>query len=75
MTRPKSIQFVICIKNDGCKDLHPRRIYRTLPDETAAQDAYIRVVDESGEDYLHPQDYFVSIELPQAAEKALLSAA
>jgi len=40
-----------------------------------AEDGYLRVIDESGEDYLYPQDYFVPIELPQAAEKALLSAA
>lgn len=75
MTRRKSTQFVICIRNEECEDLLPRKIYQTLPDETAAQDGYIRVIDESGEDYLYPQDYFVPIELPQAAEKALLSAA
>ena len=75
MARRKSTQFVICIRNEQCEDLHPRKIYQTLSDETAAQDGYIRVIDESGEDYLYPQDYFVPIELPQAAEKALLSAA
>jgi hypothetical protein len=75
MTSRKSTQFVICIKNEECEDLQPRKIYQTLPDESAAQDGYIRVIDESGEDYLYPQDYFVPIELPQAAEKALLSAA
>lgn len=68
-------RFVICIKNEACEDLHPRKIYQTLPDETADQDGYIRVIDESGEDYLYPQDYFVPIDLPQAAEEALLSAA
>jgi hypothetical protein len=46
-----------------------------LPDEAAAADGYIRVIDESGEDYLYPQDYFLPIELPKAAEKALLSTA
>ena len=46
-----------------------------LPDEAAAEDGYVRVIDESGEDYLYPQDYFLPIELPQAAQKALLSAA
>jgi hypothetical protein len=50
-------------------------VYRVLPDEAAAEDGYVRVIDESGEDYLYPADYFVPIELPQAAEKALLSAA
>jgi hypothetical protein len=46
-----------------------------LPDEAAAADGYLRVIDESGEDYLYPQEYFLQIELPKAAEKALLSAA
>ncbi len=68
-------KFVICIRNEDCEDLEPRKVYQVLPDEAAAEDGYIRVVDESGEDYLYPQDYFVPIELPLAAEKALLSAA
>jgi hypothetical protein len=46
-----------------------------LPDEAATADGYIRVIGKSGEDYLYPQDYFLPIELPKAAEKALLSAA
>jgi hypothetical protein len=68
-------QFVICIKNDECEDLELRKIYQTLPDEAAAEDGYIRVVDEAGEDYLYPQDYFVPVELSQVAEEALLAAA
>jgi hypothetical protein len=76
MTRRKSEpRFVLCIRNEGCEDLEPRKVYQVLPDEAAAEDGYIRVIDESGEDYLYPQAYFVPIELPQAAEKALLSAA
>ncbi|MFL6208456.1 MAG: hypothetical protein ACJ74W_06370 [Pyrinomonadaceae bacterium] len=76
MKRRKSEpRFVICIRSEDCEDLEPRKVYQVLPDETAAEDGYIRVIDESGEDYLYPQDYFVPIELPQAAEKALLSAA
>lgn len=66
---------MICIRNEDCEDLEPRKVYQALPDEAAAEDGYLRVIDESGEDYLYPQDYFVPIELPQAAEKALLSAA
>lgn len=68
-------RFVTCIRNEDCEDLEPRKVYQVLPDEAAAEDGYIRVIDESGEDYLYPADYFVPIELPQAAEKALLSAA
>src|SRR6266545_2817039 len=73
MRRSKlSGKFVICIRNEECDDLEPRKLYRVLPDEAAAADGYIRVIDESGEDYLYPRDYFLPIELPKAAEKALL---
>lgn len=68
-------RFVLCIRNEDCDDLQPWKIYQVLPDESSAADGYIRVVDESGEDYLYPQGFFVPIELPQAAQKALLSAA
>lgn len=68
-------RFVLCIRNDDCDDLERRKIYQVLPDESAAEDGHIRVIDDSGEDYLYPQDYFVPIDLPQAAQKALLSAA
>ena len=68
-------KFVICIRSEECEDLEPRKLYRVLPDEAAAADGYIRVIDESAEDYLYPQDYFLAIELLKAAEKALLSAA
>ena len=70
----RETRFVLCIRNEDCEDLEPRKIYQVLPDESA-DDGYIRVIDESGEDYLYPQGYFVPIELPQAAQKALLSAA
>lgn len=76
MNRPKTeTRFVLCIRNEDCEDLEPRKIYQVLPDESSANDGYIRVIDESGEDYLYPQDYFVPIELPQAVQRALLSAA
>jgi hypothetical protein len=75
--KPKEVEsrFVLCIRNEDCDDLQPRKIYQVLPDESSAADGYIRVIDESGEDYLYPQDNFVPIDLPQAAQKALLSAA
>jgi hypothetical protein len=76
MKRSKLVgKFVLCIRNEECEDLEPRKLYQILPDESAAADGYIRVIDESGEDYLYPQAYFLPIELPKAAEKALLSAA
>jgi hypothetical protein len=66
-------RFVLCIRNEDCEDLEPRKIYQVLPDESS-HDGLIPVIDDSGEDYLYPQDYFVPIELPRAAQKALLSA-
>jgi len=69
-----TLQFVICIKNEDCEDLELRKIYQVLPDEVAAEDNYLRVIDESGEDYLYPADYFVEIQLPQAVEEAVLLA-
>lgn len=76
MTRSRHAgRFVLCIRNEDCEDLEPRKLYLLLPDKVAAADGYLRVIDESGEDYLYPQEYFLSIELPKAAEKALLSAA
>jgi hypothetical protein len=66
-------RFVICIRNEGSEDLEVGKVYQVLADASAARDNYIRVVDESGEDYLYPADYFVPIALPQEAERALLA--
>lgn len=68
------LRFVICIKNEDCEDLQVRKIYQVLPDEAAAEYDYLRVIDESGEDYLYPADYFIEIQLPQAVEEAVLLA-
>ena len=68
-------RFVVCVRNQDCEDLEIRKVYRVLPDEAAAEDDYIRVIDESGEDYLYPANYFFPIEIPRAAEEALLAAA
>jgi hypothetical protein len=68
----KEIRFAVCI-TDSEPDLERRKVYQVLPDESAARDDYIRVIDESGEDYLYPASYFVLIEVPEAAERALLS--
>lgn len=67
-TRP---YFAVCVRNDGCEDLEVRRIYQILADESASKDGYVRVVDESGEDYLYPADFFMQIQLPQKVERAL----
>lgn len=49
--------FVLCVKDDDCEDLEKRKVYRVIPDKKADKDGYIRVVDESGEDYLYPAPY------------------
>jgi hypothetical protein len=51
--------------------LQPRKVYKILPDRIASKDNYLRVIDESGEDYLYPDRYFVLIKLPQKADSAL----
>ena len=73
-TRRKK-RYLLCVRNQGCEDLEPRKLYEQLPDSRAAQDGYVRVVDESGEDYLYPADYFVALDLPREAERALAGAA
>lgn len=69
-------QFVICVKNDGYDvSLERRKIYVALPDETAERHNQVRVVDESGEDYLYPKQFFVAVELPASVRRAVLQAA
>ena len=69
-------KFAVCIHNEGYPvSLERRKLYQVLPDEEAAQVNELRVIDESGEDYLFPAVWFSSVELPRAAEDALLVAA
>lgn len=64
----KKIEFVICIKNkDYPASLEVRKIYQVIPDPKANEHQMIRIIDESGEDYLYPSTYFARIEVPQAA--------
>jgi len=63
--------FAICLRNDGAEDLEVRKVYRVLPDKAAGTEGYLRVIDESGEDYLYPAVYFVFVELPPKAKRAL----
>ena len=64
-------RFLLCVRNKGCEDLELRKLYERLPDKVATREGYVRVVDESGEDYLYPEAYFVAVELPRQAERAL----
>ncbi|GJQ33956.1 MAG: hypothetical protein HBSAPP04_27950 [Ignavibacteriaceae bacterium] len=66
-------KFAVCINNKDYEvSLELRKIYKVLPDAKAEEHHYIRVIDESGEDYLYSEDYFIPIELPRALKKALL---
>ncbi len=72
--RDDESKFALCIRNDDCDDLELRKVYRILPDDAAAQEGYVRGVDESGEDYLYPASYFVGLALPQEARAVLVAA-
>lgn len=73
--RRMEARFVICISNRAYPaSLERGKVYRVIADAAAARRGYLRVVDESGEDYLYQQERFVSIRLPQAARRALLRA-
>ena len=69
-----TLQFAICIKTDDADLLTPRKIYQVFPDESAARSHYVRVIDNEGEDYLYPANYFIFMEFPHAVEQALLQA-
>jgi hypothetical protein len=65
-------EFVICIANKGyAASLELRKIYQIIPDKSAAALSQVRVIDESGEDYLYPEYFFVPVQLPQAVERAI----
>ncbi len=69
--RKTTLQFVLCMRNEGCDDLEERKVYQVIPDADAGKEGYVRIIDESGEDYLYPGRYFIAIELPRDAVKAL----
>jgi len=65
-------QLAICIQNKGAEDLEVRKVYRVLPDARAAKDRLIRVIDESGEDYLYPAEWFDAVDVPRRGRASLL---
>jgi hypothetical protein len=76
MARLPSKQFVVCIRNEGYPaSLERRKIYVALRDAAAEREGLLRIVDESGEDYLYPKALFRAIALPVALKKAVLDAA
>jgi hypothetical protein len=74
-TRRKK-RFVVCVRNTGYPaSLELRKIYEALPDDDAAGHGLVRVIDESGEDYLYPANFFKAVELPQEVATAVRRAA
>lgn len=71
MRNPHPVRYAICLKNKNCEDLVVRKIYPVIPDDRAEKADHIRVIDESGEDYLYPASYFFIVEVPQKVERAL----
>ena len=68
-------QYVVCTNNKGYEaSLIPRKIYEIIPDERAEKDDFVRIIDESGEDYLYHISHFVFIQLPSEVEQALVTA-
>ena len=67
----KELEFAVCIRTEDCDDLELRKIYQVLPDKRAVEDGYLRIIDESDEDYLYPESYFIILKLPREAREAL----
>ena len=67
------LEFALCIENTDCDDLEKGKVYPVFPDDSAARDGYLRIVDASGEDYLYPETCFVPLTLPPRARDALRS--
>ena len=68
-------KLVVCIRNSGYEvSLEPRKIYQALPDAEAARHGQLRVIDESGEDYLYPEEFFAEVDLPLSVRRAVLAA-
>jgi len=71
-TNESEITFVLCIDDRDSEDIEKGKVYQVIKDESAEDEGYLRVVDESGEDYLYPTSYFVFVEIPKKAQDALM---
>lgn len=68
---PRKLEYLLCVKNDGYPaSLEVHKVYQSLPDAEAAEHRKVRIIDESGEDYLFPANFFVAVELPLAVKRA-----
>lgn len=76
MAKAQGKKLVVCVDNQGYRaSLEKRKIYVSLRDAAAEKHGLVRIVDESGEDYLYPKAFFRAIALPQSVKKAVLAAA
>ena len=74
MTKRQTKQFALCLKNTGNEaSLILGKVYRVLPDARAAKDHLVRIIDESGEDYLFHKNQFALVDFPQAVRKKILA--
>jgi hypothetical protein len=74
MTKRQMKPFALCIDNtDYQASLIPGKVYRVIPDQRAAEDDLVRIVDESGEDYLYHKSYFALVDFPRAVKKKILA--
>ena len=74
MNGTRTYKFVVCIRNDDYPaSLETKKLYEAVPDAEARKQGQIRVIDESGEDYLYPEDYFSPVKLPKATKELLIS--
>jgi len=74
-TSKRRANFAICVANQGYDDLEVWKVYKVLPDAKAAEVGCVRVIDESGEDYLYPADRFVAVDFPKDVRTRLLAVA
>jgi hypothetical protein len=71
MTTKTSHQFAVCVKTEDPDLLTPRMIYEILPDDSAAKSNLVRVIDNEGEDYLYPAEFFLFVDFPLAVRRTL----
>jgi hypothetical protein len=75
MTKTRTKQLVVCVDNDGyAVSLEKRKIYVSLRDASAEKQGLLRIVDESGDDYLYPKTFFRAVDLPVAVRRAVMAA-
>jgi hypothetical protein len=72
--RRSPTRFVVCVRNDGYPEsLELRKLYRVVPDQKAGKVNHLRVIDESGEDYLYPENFFAPVTISDPVQRALIS--